>query len=201
MDTVHNTIENLNHRMINRSNRPPIPFDEFLRDVVKRPRIVLRNIFQVFHDMMEWYIGDGTDEYPNDPESIHYVSYDCSRLFEEDSDRPFFADRLFANRLVNLVESMKRGAQQNKIYIFNGPPGCGKSTFLNNLLRKFEAYANSEDGMRYEMVWRIDPSLFGPPGENMSIPVLEQLAALLSAERENTGGGGPGYRYPYTGYS
>jgi predicted Ser/Thr protein kinase len=188
MESVIGALNNLNSKLIHRSRKPPVSFEEFLCDVVRRPSIVLRNIFQVFHDMIEYHIGEGIDEYPNDPESIHYVYYDCSRLFEEKSDRPFFADRLFANRLVNLVESMKRGAQQNKIYIFNGPPGCGKSTFLNNLLRKFESYVNSEDGMRYELVWRIDPKLFGSPSEISAFPVLEQLAAILSSERGEISG-------------
>src|SRR5690554_446419 len=188
MNTVKNALYNLNHKMIDCSRKPPVSFEAFLQDVVSKPQIVLRNIFQVFHDMIEWYIGDGFDEYPNDPESIHYVNYDCSRLFEEESDRPFFADRLFANRLVHLVENMKRGSQQNKIYIFNGPPGCGKSTFLNNLLRKFEVYSNSETGIRYELVWRINPHIFGPPPDNSSMSVIEQLAALLTAERQNSSG-------------
>lgn len=184
MESVNIALSNLNLRMTDRSRRPAIPYDEFLNDVILRPEIVLRNIFQVFHDMIDHFMGQGYDEYPNDPESIHYVYYDCQKLFEEDSDRPFFADRLFANRLVNLVESMKRGTQQNKIYIFNGPPGCGKSTFLNNLLRKFESYANSDDGMRYEIVWRINPKLFGPAADKSTFPLFEQLVELFSSDRE-----------------
>ena len=53
------------------------------------------------------------------------------------------------------VESFKLGAKQHKIYIFDGPHGSGKSTFLNNLLRSFEQYANSPEGSRYEVVWRL----------------------------------------------
>lgn len=185
MTKIKKALDNLNRRMIDRSRRPPVPFDEFLGEMVENPSTILRNVFQVFHDMISFYMGEGRDEYPNDPESIHYVSYDCSRLFEENSDRPFFADRLFANRLVNMVDSMKRGAQQNKIYIFNGPPGCGKSTFLNNLLRKYEHYANTEEGMRYELVWRLDPALFEPIAEKSNLPLLEQLASLLASEQEN----------------
>ncbi len=184
--SVKNAIDTLNQLMTDRSRRPAISFEEFLRELVASPRMVLRNVFQVFHDMIAMNIGPGIDEYPNDPESIHYVNYDCSRLFENETDRPFFADRIFANRLINMVEGMRRGAQQNKIYIFNGPPGCGKSTFLNNLLRKLENYANSEEGMRYEVVWRLDTSLFNSQLD--SEPILEQIALLLGGSKERTMG-------------
>ena len=106
--------------------------------------------FQIFHDMVKRYVDEGIDEYPDDPESIGFVHYDFGRLLVEDADHPFFADRLFANRLMAHAEAMKRGGQQNKLYIFDGPPGCGKSTFLNNLLMKFEEYAGTEEGLRFE---------------------------------------------------
>lgn len=124
--------------------------------MVVNPQRLLRNVFQVFNDMVQDYVGAGVDEYSGDPESINYVNYDCSRLFVENTDRPFFADRLFANRLINHVDALKIGAQQNKIYIFEGPHGSGKSTFLNNLLKKFEEYANTPEGNRYEVVWRLN---------------------------------------------
>ncbi|MGD9226793.1 MAG: serine protein kinase PrkA, partial [Desulfobacterales bacterium] len=156
-----------------------ITFAEFLNELVANPKSVMRNIFQVFHDMMKAYVGEGVDEYPDDPESIQYAHYDCSKLFVEGSDHPFFADRLFANRLVKLVEALKRGTQQNKIYIFKGPPGCGKSTFLNNLLTKFEEYANTDDGIRFETVWRFDRKIFGQFRDHDVHPILKQLSNLL----------------------
>jgi predicted Ser/Thr protein kinase len=158
--------------------RLPIAFGDFLKELVATPQIVMRNIFQIFHDMVKAYVGEGVDEYLDDPESIHYVYYDCSPLFVFDVDHPFFADRLFANRLVNLVESLKRGAQQNKIYIFRGPPGCGKSTFLNNLLRKVEEYTHTEAGLRYEVVWRFDRRKFGEM-VNDAHPMIARLSRLI----------------------
>ena len=141
--------------------REPISFEEFLRELSARPAQVIRNVFQTYHDMVKTYVEEGLDEYPDDPESIHYVYYDCGRLFVEGADRPFFVDRLFANRLISHAEALRRGAQQNKIYIFEGPHGSGKSTFLNNLLRKFEEYANTEEGMRFETVWRLNRKTLG----------------------------------------
>ncbi len=178
-DAIETALHGLDQAAGSRERRLPIPFAEFLQEVVARPEVVLRNIFQVFHDMAKAYIGEGVDEYPDDPESIHFVHYDCNKLFVDGVDRPFFADRLFANRLVNLVESLKRGAQQNKIYIFRGPPGCGKSTFLNNLLRKAEEYANTEAGMRYEVVWCFDRRKFGMPAEDGAHPVIDRITRLL----------------------
>jgi len=137
-------------------HHPPVPFESFLEQMTAAPNRVLRNIFQVFHDMFHRYVGSGVDEYEGDPESIHYRHYDFSRLFVEGADAPFFADRLFANRMVRNVEALRSGAQQNKIYVFQGPHGCGKSTFLNNLLRRFEAYTRTEEGACHEVIWRLD---------------------------------------------
>ncbi|MFC1858772.1 serine protein kinase PrkA [Thermodesulfobacteriota bacterium] len=156
MDRIKNAMHNLDRRMSERHHQPVIPFEEFLQILSKNPHAVLRNVFQVFYDMVKSNVREVTDEYQDDPESVHFANYDCSALFVEGADHPFFADRLFANRLMRHVEAMKRGAQQNKIYIFEGPPGCGKSTFLNNLLMKLEEYTKTKAGLSYEAVWRLD---------------------------------------------
>ena len=177
--SIKKAMRNLNQSMSELEQRTSISFEEFLKVLVDKTSIVVRNVFQVFHDMVKAYVGEGVDEYPDDPESIHYVYYDCNKIFVEGSDHPFFADRLFAYRLVNLVESLKRSAQQNKIYIFEGPPGCGKSTFLNNLLMKFEEYANTEAGLRYETVWRFDRKSLGSSTDYEAHPLFEQLSRML----------------------
>ncbi len=178
-DSIKKAMLNLNQTMSTQEQRTSISFEVFLNELVANPKIVARNIFQLFHDMIKAYVGEGVDEYPDDPESIHFAAYDCSKLFVERADNPFFADRLFANRLVKLVEALKRGTQQNKIYIFKGPPGCGKSTFLNNMLTKFEEYANTDAGFRYETVWRFDRKIFGQFRDYEDHPVLMQLSDML----------------------
>jgi len=163
----------------------PMPYEAFLGAVARHPTLMLRNVFQFFHDMVMAYVGEGIDEYPDDPESIQFVNYDCSRLFVEDSDHPFFADRLFANRLIKQVESMRQGAQQNKIYIFDGPHGCGKSTFLNNLLNKFEEYANTDEGCRHEVVWRINRAdIERPATSSDTVTILEKLLQLQQESQD-----------------
>ena len=202
MDNIRQALQNLGRNLSEQGQSAPIPFGQFLALLIKRPERVVRNVFQVFHDMVMSYVGNGVDEYPDDPESIHFVFYNFDRLFIEGSDHPFFADRLFANRLMNLVEAWKRGAQQNKIYIFEGPHGSGKSTFLNNLLLKFEQYANTEEGTTYETVWRLDRRTLAsfPIGETNHF--LEKLSHLLDefefdqkdlAEAKNVLQGGEDY--------
>jgi predicted Ser/Thr protein kinase len=183
-EVIEKTVESLHDNINAHSELGPISFREFLERLARNPRAIIRSIFQVFHDMIKYHVGEGFDEYPDDPESIGFIYYDCYKLFVEDADRPFFADRLFANRFVNLTKALRQGAQQNKIYIFEGPPGCGKSTFLNNLLMKFEKYANTEEGARYETVWRLNREALGSL-KNEAITVYETITAETDREEDD----------------
>ncbi|MDO3377536.1 serine protein kinase PrkA [Geoalkalibacter halelectricus] len=179
MNSIEKALQRINLSLNHWGQGEQLSFEEFLQRTAESPQRMVRNIFQQFHDMIRSYLREGYDEYPDDPESIHFRSYDTTRLFVEDTDNPFFADRLFANRLVNLVDALKRGAQQNKIYIFEGPHGCGKSTFLNNLLMKFEKYANTEQGATWETVWRLDRRLLGTFSQQETNQFLDKLSQLL----------------------
>ena len=184
MNNIKRAMQHLKKSAAELEKRAPISFDQFLKIVTAEPDVVLRSIFQIFYDMVKTYVEEEMDEYPDDPESINYVKYDCSRLFIEGSDHPFFADRLFANRLINHVKAFQHGAQQNKIYIFDGPHGSGKSTFLNNLLRKFEDYSNTEKGVRYEVVWRINQDIIDRKTGDETISILERLLQLQESQAE-----------------
>ncbi len=168
----------------NRNQQAELSFIDFLQEMVERPERNIRNVVQVYADMVQYFVREGVDEYYNDPESINYLNYDCSRLLAEGSDRPFFADRLFANRLIRHVESLSVGDQQNKIYIFDGPHGSGKSTFLNNLLRKFEQYANTPEGTRFEVVWRLKENIL-VGGVHSVASLATKLSQLLGEEIQN----------------
>jgi len=179
MKKIDQALNNID-RSLQRQKKPQtLPFEEYLVLLSRDPARLLRNVFQVFSDLIQSHIRELEDEYEGDPESIHYIAYDCSPLFVEETDRPFFADRLFANRLVALANTLQRSAQQNKIYIFEGPHGSGKSTFLNNLLRKFEQYANSPEGMRFEAVWRLDREILGRFDERETSLLLNRLSQML----------------------
>ncbi len=155
--------------------RTPVPFNDFLFLASEQPEIVFRDIFSLFSDMVRYYIPGGEQEYP-DRESIGYVNYDCNNLFVKDCDNPFFADRLFANRLMNLANSMRQVSLQNHIYLFEGPPGSGKSTFLNNILQKMEDYTRTDEGAVYKTYWRLNVEKLGG---------TENLAAAYKANSEN----------------
>ncbi len=184
MKNTKTAMEQINRGLKAREGQPPIPFEEFLNILVSNPPAFLRNIFLFFHDMVKMYVGEGIEEYPDDPENVGFMDYDFNGLLAEGADHPFFADRLFSNRFINLVQSLRMGDQQNKIYIFYGPPGCGKSTFLNNLLTKFEEYNNrTEEGLRWETVWRLDPKLLGISYRYEQNPLFEKLYKALDAYR------------------
>ncbi|HBA88020.1 MAG TPA: serine protein kinase [Geobacter sp.] len=179
MPDLETVIKQLGRTIVEHKMAAHMSFEEFMQLTSERPEKVMRNIFQLFHDMVRNYVTEMVDEYPEDPESINFVPYDTRKLFVENSDRPFFADRLFANRFLNHVAAMKSGARQNKIYIFEGPPGSGKSTFLNNLLMKFEEYASMEEGRCYEVVWHLDRRVLGSFKEHQVGAFMEKLSHLL----------------------
>ena len=80
MQAVETALNDLCRSIKDQGQRAPMSFKEFLELAVAQPDIVFRDIFRLFYDMITSYVGDGIDEYPDDPESIDYVYYDCSKL-------------------------------------------------------------------------------------------------------------------------
>jgi predicted Ser/Thr protein kinase len=152
---------NVGAKLRERERRLPVPFNDFLYQASHTPECVFRNIFQLFHDMLHYYVPEGIDDFHQTDESVGFVHYDTHRLFVQNQDDPFFADRLFANRLMNLADDMKKGTNTNQIFLFEGPPGSGKSTFLNNLLYKLQKYTKTKEGTTYKIYWRLDIKMLG----------------------------------------
>ncbi len=157
----------------------PVSFEEFLNILNENPSRILRNIFQAFHDMITCYVDELGDTSAGDKDKLAFTKYDCSRLFVEGSENPYFTDMLFANRFMKQMEYLRHGAQQNRIYIFYGPHGCGKSTFLNNLLKKFEIYSNTKEGLRFEIVWRLNIKKLQDKDKTLSVSAFERLIHSL----------------------
>ncbi|MBI2063739.1 MAG: serine protein kinase PrkA [Candidatus Yanofskybacteria bacterium] len=166
MEEMGKALESLRAELESKEKRTTLSFREFLEITRKEPERVLRNIFQLFHDMIKSYVGEGINENPDDPESIGFVKYNCSKIFIEEADNPFFADRLFANRFVRQTEGLRQSSQQNRIYVYEGPHGCGKSTFLNNLLKTFEKYTSTREGQSFEIFWEVN----GENGQKVGVP-------------------------------
>lgn len=61
-----------------------------------------------------------------------------------------------------------------------GPPGSGKSTFLTNLLKKFQEYTLLQDGLYYEVVWRLDDEKLGPSLSSEIHAALEDYYKVTS---------------------
>ncbi len=150
---------NLSNNIKYRERRLSINYNDFLYMASINPLIVFRDIFQLFDDMTSYYIPEADSDVSN--KKIGFLDYDCSNLFVTSCDNPFFADRLFANRFMNLVKALRKGTQDNRIYLFEGPPGSGKSTFLNNLLLKLEEYTRTPEGRMYKTYWRLDAEVLG----------------------------------------
>ena len=139
-----------------KERRLPMTFNEFLYEISNNPERVLRDIFQLFSDMFHHFVPEGVDNDRFSEQSVGFLRYNCTNLFVNECEDPFFADQLFANRLMDLADSFRKGAQRNNIFLFEGPPGSGKSTFLNNLLQKLEDYARTPEGTTYKVYWKLN---------------------------------------------
>lgn len=144
------------YKKVETKKRTDLDWESYLDYLKREPLLLLRDIFKLTSDLLNTYVGEGIDEYPGDSENINYLNYDTSKLFER-TYQPFFSDRLFSNRFMNLFSNLSLSGQ-NKIYVVKGPPGCGKSTFLNNLFRSFEEFTTTDEGRIYTIVWKIDSS-------------------------------------------
>ena len=152
---------NLSDSLKDAERRLPMSFNGFLNLASRKPMHVFRNVFQLFYDMVHHYIPE-IDEYTlKKDQPIGFVNYNSNLLFEADCNDPFFADRLFTNRFMKLINNVKQASQNNRIFLFEGPPGSGKSTFLNNLLQKLENYSQLQEGTLYETYWRLNINLLG----------------------------------------
>ncbi len=130
MENIVKAMQQLDRRITEQAPPAVISFARFLQIMTCEPARVLRNVFQLFHDMVSAHVSSYTDDYADDSQSLDFRNYDCSQLFVEHADRPFFADRLFASRFIRHVDGMKYGAQQNKIYIYlTGRRGAANQRF------------------------------------------------------------------------
>ncbi|MFA8451643.1 MAG: hypothetical protein ACEPOW_13200 [Bacteroidales bacterium] len=150
---------NLSNQIMEKRIHTPISFDEFLYTIRKDPELVFRDIFQLVYDMTQYYIPEESSRV--ETREALSTSYDCSALFVEHCDDPYFVDRLFSNRFIKLIRSFKQSSQKGYIYLFEGPPGSGKSTFLNNFIQKFEEFTRKEEGALYETLWELDVEKLG----------------------------------------
>jgi len=150
------TLNNLAEEMKSFDMLDNLTFNEFLHLASTQPKLIFRDVFMYFHDMINHYVPEGEDDYQVTNDSVGFVKYDFERLFVEECDDPFFADRLFANRFIKLVKALSKGTLNNNIILFEGPPGSGKSTFLNNLLYKLENYSKLPQGVVYKSFWKLD---------------------------------------------
>lgn len=159
IDTKTDALSNLATKMRNKDLRMPIPFNDFLQITANNPSLVFRDIFQLFYDMVHHYVADNQISNTNNGSIVD--NFNMNKLFVKDCDNPFFTDRLFANRFLKLTNGFKKGIQNNNIFLFEGPPGSGKSTFLNNLLQKFEDYTKLPQGTTYQTHWKLDVNKLG----------------------------------------
>ncbi len=152
---LENLMHNFRDKMMDK-NKIPFSFHDFIFELSRHPQIILRDSFQLFNDMVNHYV---KKEKQN--QKLGFREFNTAGLFIRNSDNPFFADYMFASRFMELNKTMRKGIGNRRIYLFEGPPGSGKSTFLDNLLNKFEEYSHQPEGMMLQTIWHLDLKKLG----------------------------------------
>lgn len=158
--TVDEAVECMSKKMSEREEKAKkiLSFGEFLEIMRKDPSVVFRTAPTILRDLVLERVVKHPETNPDDPEAIGYTGYNCSKLLEKGHSQPFFASIMFSHILVEEIEALAKSSRQNRICVFEGPHGCGKSTFLKNLLAQYQDYVNQNP--MFEAFWKIE-------GENL----------------------------------
>ncbi len=153
--TVEKAIGCMNKKMAEREKKTKkvFSFGEYLEVMRQDSGSVFRRAPEILRDLVLEKAVKRPENNPDDPESIGYTGYDLSELLEKGHSQPFFASIAFSHILVEEIQGMAK-ALQNRIYVFEGPHGCGKSTFLRNLLDQYQEYVNRNP--MFEVFWKIE---------------------------------------------
>lgn len=159
-------------------------FNDFLFQLNRNPKKILRDVFQLFSDAINFYIKT-TITSKNEKE------YNTDELLIKDCESPFYADRFFTKRFMQIINNIRQSGQINRIYLFEGPPGSGKSTFLNNLLNKIQNYTTLPEGIFLKTVWHLNISKLSKRKNDFyekieAFAIKYQIKELLDYIEENT---------------
>ncbi|MCB0063126.1 MAG: hypothetical protein KDE19_13470, partial [Caldilineaceae bacterium] len=124
---------------------------EYLAMVQENPRIA-RTAYQRLYDMIMSY---GYDTYTQFREELlHYRFFDDP--FDNGKDAIFGLDHALME-LVQVFQSAARGyGTERRVLLLHGPVGSAKSTIARLLKKGMEAYAATDDGALYTLVWETD---------------------------------------------
>ena len=92
---LYDALEKLSQHLIETERLKPIGFSEFLELSVKDPYGVYRDIFQVFYDMVHFYVTERKERKKNLFTESYFKNYDFFKLLQEGCDNPFFCRSTF----------------------------------------------------------------------------------------------------------
>ena len=67
MRDLTKAMENLKRHESGWHQQSILSFAEFLQEVIAEPTRVIRNVYQVYADMIHTFVSEGVDEYSSDP--------------------------------------------------------------------------------------------------------------------------------------
>jgi serine protein kinase len=128
--------------------RSILSFDEWLQEVIARPRRHLRNAARYLMDVVTSF---GTKDV-----KLPTGTFRRWGLFDVDSEdgrgRVAGQERVQA-ALVRVLENFVRSGRIDRLVLLHGPNGSAKTSLIQALTRAAELYSHSDDGVLYRFNW------------------------------------------------
>ncbi len=150
-----------------RVSQAVLSFDEYINEVMLKPRWYIRNCAQYFVDMVDSF---GSYEVASSVKPLRrYKLFDAE--FTGGEGRIFGQERI-QHALVTHLRNFARSGRVDKLLLLHGPNGSAKTSIVQAMSRAAEYYSTQEEGALYQFSWVFPKkeSLSGPLGFSKASP-------------------------------
>jgi serine protein kinase len=125
-----------------------LSFENYLKEVAKKPEFHLRDSAQYFNDMIESF---GTYQVPTPIKQLkRYRIFDAEYAGGEGR---VFGQEQVAFAIIAQIKNFVRAGRVDKLLLLHGPNGSAKTTIVQALAKAAEVYSAQDDGAIYEFSW------------------------------------------------
>jgi serine protein kinase len=130
------------------ARRSILAFEDYLDDVVRRPKVHLRNAAQYLKDVVD-HFGSSEVKLPTGT-FRRFALFDAA--FDEGRGRVAGQERVQED-VIRVLGNFVRSGRIDRLLLLHGPNGSAKTSIIQALTRAAEVYSHTDDGALYRFNW------------------------------------------------